>query len=96
MALSKQEVEHVARLACLELTENEKEQFTKQLNEILNFVNKLKELPTEGIEPTAHAIPVYNVFREDKVQPSLSAEEALKNAPEREDNYFKVPKIVEG
>ena len=96
MALSKEEVEYVARLARLTLTEEEKESFTTQLNEILGFFTKLNELPTQGVDPTSHAIPVYNVFRDDEVHRSLDVEETLKNAPEREENYFKVPRIVEG
>ena len=95
MSLTKAEVEHVARLARLELTEIEKEEFTGQLNEILDFVEKLNELDTTNIEPTAHAIPVANVFRPDQVTPSLDLEGALSNAPDRVDNFFKVPKMLE-
>ncbi|TCL69985.1 aspartyl/glutamyl-tRNA(Asn/Gln) amidotransferase subunit C [Hydrogenispora ethanolica] len=95
MRLTKTEVEHVARLARLELSEAEKEEFTGQLNEILNFVEELNQLDTQGIEPTAHAIPVTNVFRSDRVEPSLDPELALANAPDRIDNFFKVPKVLE-
>jgi aspartyl-tRNA(Asn)/glutamyl-tRNA(Gln) amidotransferase subunit C len=95
MSLSKAEVEHVARLARLELSEAEKEQFTGQLNEILHFVEKLNQLDTSSVEPTAHAIPVSNVFRPDRVTPSLDPELALANAPDRMDNFFKVPKVLE-
>jgi aspartyl-tRNA(Asn)/glutamyl-tRNA(Gln) amidotransferase subunit C len=95
MSLTKAEVEHVARLARLELSESEKEEFTWQLNEILDFVEKLNKLDTSNIEPTAHAIPVSNVFRPDQVVPSLDLEQALANAPDRMGNFFKVPKTLE-
>lgn len=96
MALSISEVEQVARLARLELTLEEKEHFTEQLNSILQYVEKLKELPTDGVEPTAHAIPLKNVFREDKPRPSMAREAALANAPDREGEFFRVPQILEG
>jgi aspartyl-tRNA(Asn)/glutamyl-tRNA(Gln) amidotransferase subunit C len=95
MSLTKAEVEHVARLARLELSEAEKEEFTGQLNEILNFVEQLNKLDTQDIEPMAHASPVANVFRQDQAEPSLSPDAALANAPERIDNFFKVPKVLE-
>ena len=95
MSLTKVEVEHVARLARLELNENEKEEFTGQLNGILGFMEKLNQLDTAAIEPTAHAIPVTNVFRSDKAGVSLEPDSALVNAPDRVDDYFKVPKILE-
>ncbi len=95
MSLTKAEVEHVARLARLELNESEKEEFTGQLNDILGFVEKLGKLDTASIEPTAHAIPVTNVFRADESGISLDPDLALANAPDRVDDYFKVPKILE-
>ena len=95
MPLTKVEIEHVARLARLELNESEKEQFTGQLNGILGFVEKLNKLDTANIEPTAHAIPVTNVFRPDQVKSSMEPDLALTNAPDRVDDFFKVPKILE-
>lgn len=95
MSLTIQEVEHIARLARLELSDAEKEEYTGQLNEILSFVEKLNQLDTTGIEPTAHAIQVQNVFRKDEIKPPMDPEAALSNAPDRIDNYFKVPKILE-
>ncbi len=95
MSLTKAEVEHVARLARLELSEDEKEEFTGQLNDILAFVEKLNTLDTSNIEPTAHALPVANVFRPDEVVPSLAPELALANAPDRIGDFFKVPKTLE-
>lgn len=94
MSLTKDEIEHVARLARLDLTEAEQEEFAWQLNEILSFVAKLNQLDT-GVEPTAHLIPVSNVFRSDHVEPSLDPEKGLANAPDRVGNFFKVPKILE-
>jgi aspartyl-tRNA(Asn)/glutamyl-tRNA(Gln) amidotransferase subunit C len=95
MSLSIQEVEHIARLGRLELSDAEKEQFTEQLNEIIHYVEILNQLDTAGVEPTAHVIPVHNVFRRDEKKPSMDPELALANAPDRIDNYFKVPKILE-
>ncbi len=88
-------MEHVAKLARLRLTEEEKEKFGKQLSEILEYVEKLNELDTEKVKPAPHVVPLKNVMREDEVKPSLSVEEALANAPAREGKYFKVPKIIE-
>ncbi|MBM4121871.1 MAG: Asp-tRNA(Asn)/Glu-tRNA(Gln) amidotransferase subunit GatC [Nitrospira sp.] len=94
MQISKQEVEHVAKLARLELTEAEKDAFSEQLSSILTYVEKLKGLNTEGVEPTATVLEQANVFREDKSRPSLSVEKALANAPESEEHYFAVPRII--
>ncbi len=95
MKITRQEVEHVARLARLELTEQEADTFTGQLDAILAYVDKLKELNTDGIIPTAHAVPMENAFREDLVQPSIGVENALANAPARAESFFRVPKVME-
>ena len=95
MKISKQEVEHVAKLARLEITDTEKEAFTQQLSAILTYVEKLNRLKTEGVEPTATVPGQTNVFREDKARPSLPAEKALANAPEQAGGFFVVPKIIE-
>jgi len=92
--ISKKEVEHVALLARLYLTEEEKERFTRQLQQILEHAGKIKELDTSKVPPTSHVLPLRNVFREDKSRSCLTQEEALKNAPKKEDNMFVVPKIV--
>lgn len=92
--ISRAEVEHVAKLARLELVEDEILAYTEQLNSILEYAAMLEKLDTEDITPTAHAVPIYNVLREDEVKPSLEREKALANAPETEDGFFKVPKIV--
>ncbi len=95
MKISRHEVEHVANLACLRFNEVEMERFTRQLNSILAYVDKLNELDTSGVEPTYHVLDLANVFREDEMQPCLPQEIALANAPERADGFFKVPRIVE-
>lgn len=94
--LTREEMDHVARLARLNLTEAERVTFTEQLNEILGYVDKLKELDVTGVEPTAHAVPLQNVFRPDTSRPSFDREEMLANAPDRTEGFFKVPKILEG
>lgn len=95
MEISREEVERVAKLARLEITEAEKEVFSKHLSSILTYIDKLKTLNTEGVEPTATVLEQTNVFREDKARPSLPAEKALANAPESEGGFFVVPKILE-
>ncbi len=94
MAITKQDVEHVALLSRLELSEEEKEKYAQELSQIFNYVEQLGELDVSGVPPTAHALPMKNVFREDENRPSLSNKEALANAPEKEDGCFKVPQIV--
>ncbi|MGI9951765.1 Asp-tRNA(Asn)/Glu-tRNA(Gln) amidotransferase subunit GatC [Moorellaceae bacterium AZ2] len=94
MRLSKKEVEHVALLARLHLSEEEKEAYTQQLNTILDYMEKLNALNTEGVEPTAHVLPLRNVFREDAVRPGLPREKALEGAPTAREGQFKVPRVV--
>lgn len=95
MSITKKEVEHVANLARLELSEAEKEQFAGQLNAILKYAEKLNGLDTTGIEPTSHVLPLANVMREDTIKPSWPIEKVLLNAPEAEDDQFKVPAVLE-
>jgi aspartyl-tRNA(Asn)/glutamyl-tRNA(Gln) amidotransferase subunit C len=95
MEISKQEVEKVAKLARLEITEAEKTAFAKQLSQILTHVETLKQYDTKGIDPTATVLGQVNVFRDDVVRPSLPVEKALANAPDRESDGFSVPKIIE-
>ncbi len=95
MKITMQEVEHVARLARLELSEPEKERMRAQLDSILSYIDKLNELDTSAVEATSHVLPLTNVFREDEVRPSLSQEVSLANAPDRHDVFFRVPKILE-
>ncbi|MFC4077624.1 Asp-tRNA(Asn)/Glu-tRNA(Gln) amidotransferase subunit GatC [Salinithrix halophila] len=95
MAISKEQVEHVAKLARLYLTEEEAQQYTGQLNKILGFADKLNELDTEDVEPTSHVLPMANVLREDEEKPSLEREKALTNAPDQKDGMFRVPAVFE-
>jgi len=95
MKIDKKTVEKVAHLARLEVSEEEKELFATQLSDILDHADKLNELDTEDVEPTAHALPIKNVFRKDEVQESLPQEDVLKNAPDADQGMFKVPQIVE-
>ena len=93
--ITQEDVEHVAELARLELTSAEKEQFIAQLNGILTYIEKLNELDTVDVEPTAHVIPISNVWRDDAVRPSLDRTKVLHNAPEESHFFFKVPRIIE-
>jgi aspartyl-tRNA(Asn)/glutamyl-tRNA(Gln) amidotransferase subunit C len=93
--ITKQEVEKVAKLARLELTDNEKAAFTKQLSQILTHVETLKQYDTIGVEPTATVLGQVNVFRPDITRPSLAVEHAVANAPESAGGFFVVPKIIE-
>jgi aspartyl-tRNA(Asn)/glutamyl-tRNA(Gln) amidotransferase subunit C len=89
------DVKYVAHLARLALTPEEEQKIGAQLDNVLHYVEKLKEVDVSGVEPTAHAFPLVNVTRSDEVQPSLSNEEALRNAPAKANSLFIVPKIVE-
>lgn len=95
MRITRKEVEHVATLARLKLDEAEIATFTGQMDAILSYVDKLSELDTAGIIPTSHAVPMENAFRPDEILPPLGTEQALANAPERADGFFKVPKVIE-
>lgn len=93
--ISKKDVEHVAKLARIELSEDEKEKFAKQLGNIIEYVDQLNEVDTEGVEPMAHPCTITNVTRADRACYKNTREELLANAPEEEDSFFKVPKINE-
>jgi aspartyl-tRNA(Asn)/glutamyl-tRNA(Gln) amidotransferase subunit C len=93
--LTLDEVEHVALLARLELTADEKQKLTEDLNVILGHFERLQELDTDNVEPTSHAIPMQNVFRADEVRPSLPRETILREAPGASSEYFVVPRVVE-
>jgi aspartyl-tRNA(Asn)/glutamyl-tRNA(Gln) amidotransferase subunit C len=95
MKISAKEVEHVAKLARLELSDKEQEQLTDQLSNILTYVEKLNEPDTKGVEPTSHVLDLSNVMRDDVAAPSLPQEKALANAPEKAAGHYKVPKIIE-
>ena len=95
MKITVADVEHVARLARLELTLGEKELFAGQMGAILGYVEKLNGVNTEGIVPTSHAVPMENSFREDIAKSSIGLDKALANAPERSGSFFAVPKVIE-
>ena len=90
-----QDVEHVAMLARLELSDEEKRAMTAQLRDVLHYVEKLDELDTAAVEPTAHILPVRNVLRADELRASLDPDEVLVNAPKRTGALFQVPRVVE-
>jgi len=93
--ITEAQVEHVAQLARLALSEEEKRRLTEELNAILTYMEQLNEVPTEGVELTAHVLDLVNVFRDDIVRQTLSVDEALANAPETAQHFFVVPRIVE-
>lgn len=88
-------IDHMAKLARLALTPEEKAKFSSQLGDILAYIEHLKEVDVSGVKPTAHAFPLYNVWREDKAEPGLPVEKALMNAPAQRDNMISVPTVVE-
>jgi aspartyl-tRNA(Asn)/glutamyl-tRNA(Gln) amidotransferase subunit C len=93
--IDEMQVRKVARLARLELTEEEISEFTGQLSAILDYVEKMNKLDTNDVEPLAHCLPISNVFRRDCVKESLGTEKTLANAPQRDAEFFKVPKILD-
>lgn len=95
MSITMKDVEHVANLARLELSEDEKAQFADQLNAILKYAEKLNELDTEGVPPTSHVLPITNVMRDDVNRPSMPVEKVMANAPDEEDGMFRVPAVLE-
>lgn len=94
MAVTKKDVEKIAELARLKFTDAELENFTPQMNEILSYMDKLNELDTENVKPLSHPVEQNNVFRDDETKQSISTEEALKNAPSKDEHHFKVPKVI--
>jgi aspartyl-tRNA(Asn)/glutamyl-tRNA(Gln) amidotransferase subunit C len=94
MPITKEDIIHVANLARLEVGEADIETFVDQLGEVLEYVNTLKQVDTQGVPPTSHAISLTNAFREDEASGHLDPDEALSNAPEKEDGSFLVPKVV--
>jgi aspartyl-tRNA(Asn)/glutamyl-tRNA(Gln) amidotransferase subunit C len=88
-------IDRIANLARLALTPEEKVKFSAQLADVLTNIEKLKQVNVDGVEPTAHAFPIYNVWADDVAKPGLSVEDVLRNAPEQRDNMIVVPKVVE-
>lgn len=95
MKITREQVEHVANLARLNLTEEEKEQMTIDMEAIIGFADQINSLNIADVKPTAHVIPINNVFREDIVAPSMDREKLLSNAPNQENGCFSVPKVME-
>ncbi len=95
MTIDRATVDHVARLARLDLSEEERESMRNELGKILEHVSTIQALELDDVEPTSHAIPLRNVMRADEARPSLPREAALRNAPDSEDDRFQVPRIVE-
>ena len=93
MSLSADEVRKVAELARLDMSDTDVETMTGQLNAIIDYINELQQVDTAGIEPMAHALDLHDVFRADESRPSLSADEALANAPARKDEFYRVPPV---
>jgi len=94
MSVTKKDVEEIAELAKLKFNDEELQNFTVQMNEILTYMDKLNELDTENVKPLSHPVEQVNIFREDKLKKSVSTEEALKNSPDKTDQHFKVPKVI--
>ncbi|OGS47456.1 MAG: asparaginyl/glutamyl-tRNA amidotransferase subunit C [Elusimicrobia bacterium RIFOXYD2_FULL_34_15] len=95
MKITLKDVEYVAKLARLALTEEEKANYTQQLNAILEHMDELNKLDTSNVQPTSHAIKINNVFREDEVKICENTEDIINNAPEKEDRFFKVKKVIQ-
>ena len=95
MAIDRAAVDHVARLARLDLSDEERERMRVELSQILEHAGRIQALDLDAVEATSHSIPLKNVMRKDEVRPSLPQEEALRNAPASEDGRFKVPRIIE-
>ncbi len=93
--IADKDVEHVARLARLALSESERVRMREQLSAILEYIDKLKAIDVEGVEPTSHAVPLVNVMRDDEPGPCLPQADALANAPDRVGELFRVPRIIE-
>jgi aspartyl-tRNA(Asn)/glutamyl-tRNA(Gln) amidotransferase subunit C len=95
MVLTREEVEHIARLARLQLSEGEKDRYQEQLSAVLDYASRLLALDTTGIPPTSSVLPARSVLREDRARPGLTTEQLLDNAPRSEQNQFRVPPVLE-
>jgi aspartyl-tRNA(Asn)/glutamyl-tRNA(Gln) amidotransferase subunit C len=89
------DIDHAAKLARLNITQSEKKLFTGQVQSIINYIDKLNELDTTSVEPTSHILPINNVFREDSLRKSLPRNKALQNAPQKDEDFYRVPRIIE-
>lgn len=95
MKISHEEIKNIALLSRLSIEDSQLDAVGKAMNDILSYVEELEELDLTDVEPMAHAVPLQNVFRKDEVKPSLDRELALQNAPEEENGYFKVPRVIQ-
>ena len=95
MPIDRDTVRYVAHLARIKLNDEELDLLSHQLQDIVNFIDKLKELDVSGVKPTSHILPANNMFRQDLPVQSLSSDEALDNAPKKKENFFVVPKVIE-
>lgn len=95
MSIDSSWVEHIAALARLSISKEEQKLFGSQLSDILTHIKKLEELDTSGVKPTSHVLEIVNVQREDVVRESLPVDEALSNAPDRHEDFYRVPKIID-
>jgi aspartyl-tRNA(Asn)/glutamyl-tRNA(Gln) amidotransferase subunit C len=89
------DIEHVALLARLKLTESEKELFSRQVGSVIEYIDQLNELDTTDVEPTAHILSIKNILREDKLSVSIPKDKAMLNAPDKDGSFYRVPKIIE-
>lgn len=95
MALSREDVRHVAQLARLDFSDDEERRMAEEMSQILDYVEKLDELDTSGVPPMAHVLDVTNVFRADEIKARIDQEQALEPAPETDDGHFQVPQVIE-
>jgi aspartyl-tRNA(Asn)/glutamyl-tRNA(Gln) amidotransferase subunit C len=95
MTIKRQTVEHVAHLARINLSEQEIAKFQTQLGDILNYIDKLKKVDISKVQPTSHVLPLKNVYRQDRVKPSLPVDAVLQNAPSKKNDFFTVPRVIE-
>ena len=94
MSVDKNEILKIASLAKLKFNDDEIEKFTYQFNEILNYINKLNEINTDNVEPLSHPLEINSVMRDDELKISISTDKALMNSPDKDDKFFKVPKVI--
>jgi aspartyl-tRNA(Asn)/glutamyl-tRNA(Gln) amidotransferase subunit C len=94
MSVTIKDVEHIAKLANLEFTDAEKNKYTQQMNQMLAYVEQMNKLDTGDVEPLSHVIELSNVFRADEAKQGISTEDALRNAPSKDEHFFKVPKVI--
>jgi len=95
MAISREDVRHIAKLARLRFSDDGEAKMADEMGQILDYVDKLNELDTTGVPPMSHVLDIHNVFREDEVEQRIDHEDALRNAPDADSDYFRVPKVID-